>query len=142
MRFMMIVKLPESIQSGPPNPAELEAMGRYNDELRSAGVLLDLNGLTPPAEGARVKFHGASRTVTDGPYTETKELVAGYWVIQVRSKEEAIAWAKRIPFSTSVHPGEQVEVEVRRIAELDELPVTPERRAAAKSASERGNETR
>lgn len=117
MRFMMIVKLPESVQTSAHDPAQMDAMGRYNDELRAAGVLLDLNGLTPPAEGARVKFDGPSRTVIDGPYTETKELVAGYWVIQVRSKEEALAWAKRIPFSTGVHPGEQVEVEVRRIAE-------------------------
>lgn len=129
MRFMMIVKPPE--YPGTPDPAELEAMGRYNDELRRAGVLLDLNGLAPTAQGARVRFAGTKRTVIDGPFTEAKEVIGGYWIIQVRSKAEAVEWAKRIPFSTEVHPGDHVEVEIRQIMELDDLPgVSPERLAA------------
>ena len=119
MRFMMIVKPPP--YDAHPDPKELAAMGRYNDELRRAGVLLDLNGLEPPAKGARVKFSGAKRTVVDGPFSESKELIGGYWIIQVRSKEEALEWAKRIPFGTEVHPGGDVEVELRQIAEI-ELP--------------------
>jgi hypothetical protein len=130
MRFMMIVKPPA--YTGMPDPEQLAAMGRYNDELRRAGVLLELNGLAPTTQGARVKFSGTKRTVVDGPFAETKELIGGYWIIQVRSKEEAVEWAKRIPFSTEVHPGEEVEVEIRQIMELEDLPVSPERVAAKK----------
>jgi len=119
MRFMMIVKPPA--YTGLPDPAQFEAMGRYNDELLRAGVLLDLNGLAPTAQGVRVQFSGSKRTVIDGPFAEAKELIGGYWLIQVRSKEEAVEWAKRIPFSTEVHPGEHVEVEIRQILELEDL---------------------
>jgi hypothetical protein len=124
MRFMMIVKA--AAYTGQPDPAEFEAMGRYNDELQRAGVLLDLNGLAPPAQGVRVQFSGATRTVLDAPFAEAKELVGGYWIIQVRSKEDAVEWARRIPFSTEVHPGERVEVEIRRILEIEDLPVSAE----------------
>ena len=96
-------------------------MGRYNDELRRAGVLLEVNGLAPTAEGAKVKFDGTKRTVIDGPFSEAKEVIGGYLVIQVRSKEEALEWAKRMPFGTEVHPGHEVEVELRRIVEPSEL---------------------
>jgi hypothetical protein len=130
MRFMMIVKPPA--YTGLPDPAQLEAMGRYNDELLRAGVLLDLNGLAPTTQGVRVQFSGTKRTVIDGPFAEAKEVIGGYWIIQVRSKEEAVEWAKRIPFSTEVHPGEQIEVEIRQIMELEDLPVSPERVAAKK----------
>ena len=82
MRFMMIVKPPA--YTGLPDPAQFEAMGRYNDELQRAGVLLDLNGLAPTAQGVRVQFSGAKRTVIDGPFAESKELIGGYWIIQVR----------------------------------------------------------
>jgi hypothetical protein len=119
MRFMMIVK--------PPT-----AMGRYNAELARAGVLLELNGLESTSRGTRVTFSGSKRTVVDGPFSEAKEMIGGYWIIQVRSKEEAVEWAKRIPFSTEVHPGEDVEVEIRRIVEIEELPVSPEQIAAKK----------
>jgi hypothetical protein len=122
MRFMMIVKPPIPAYTGLPDPKEFAAMGRYNDELRRAGVLLDLNGLTPTAQGAKVKFNAAKRTVIDGPFSEAKEVIGGYWIIQVRSKEEAIEWATRIPFGTEVHPGQEVEVEVRQIWELEDLP--------------------
>lgn len=128
MRFMMIVKPPTNVEQSPPNPKEWDAMGRYNEELQRAGVLRELNGLAPSAKGAKVKFNGAKRTVSDGPFTEAKELIGGYWIIEVPSREEAIAWAKRIPFSTEVHPGLEIEVEIRQIMELDDLP--PERAAA------------
>ena len=121
MRFRMIVKPPNSAYAGPPKREELEAMGRYNDELRRAGVLLDLNGLASTAEGLKVKFRGAKRTVIDGPFSEAKEVIGGYWIIQVRSKEEALEWAKRIPFGTECHPGDEVEVELRRIVDPSEL---------------------
>jgi hypothetical protein len=121
MRFMMIVKAPASAYNGVPDKQELHAMGRYNEELKRAGVLLEVNGLAPTAEGAKVKFGGTKRTVIDGPFSEAKEVIAGYWVIQVRSKEEALEWAKRIPFSTEVHPGQEVEVELRRITEPGDL---------------------
>jgi len=116
MRFMMIVKPPA--YTGKPDPEQMAAMGRYNDELRRAGVLLDLNGLEPTDKGAKVRFSGAKRTVIDGPFSEAKEVIGGYWIIQVRSKEEAIEWAKRIPFGTEVHPGQDVEVELRQVFEL------------------------
>jgi hypothetical protein len=121
MRFMMIVKPPASAYQGPLIRKELEAMGRYNDELKRAGVLLDLNGLASTEDGAKVKFVGTKRTVIDGPFSEAKEVIGGYWIIQVRSKEEALEWAKRIPFGTEVHPGQEVEVELRRITEPSDL---------------------
>jgi hypothetical protein len=117
MRFMMIVKPPA--YTGHPDPEQMAAMGRYNEELQRAGVLLDLNGLESTAKGARVKFKDTKRTVIDGPFGEAKEVIGGYWIIQVRSKEEAIEWAKRIPFSTEVHPGDDVEVEIRQIMEFE-----------------------
>jgi hypothetical protein len=116
MRFMMIVKPPPYSEPA-PDSKEFAAMGRYNDELRRAGVLLDLHGLEPMAKGATVKFDGEKRVVIDGPFAETKELIGGYWIIQVGSKEEALEWAKRIPFGTEVHPGQHVEVELRQIWE-------------------------
>jgi hypothetical protein len=121
MRFMMIVKPPVAAYTNPPAQHEFAAMGRYNDELRRAGVLLDLNGLAATEAGAKVKFNGDKRTVIDGPFTDAKEVIGGYWIIQAHSKVEALEWAKRIPFSTEVHPGEEVEVEIRQIHELDEL---------------------
>src|SRR5438309_2480510 len=98
MRFMMIVKATSESEAGVmPDETILSAMGKYNEELSKAGVLLDLSGLQPSAKGARIKFSGGKRTVIDGPFTEAKELIAGYWLIQVKSKEEAIEWAKRAP---------------------------------------------
>src|ERR1700726_4401301 len=99
MRFMMIVKASKDSEAGVmPSEELLSAMGKYNEELMKAGVLLDLSGLQPSSKGARVKFSsGGKRTVTDGPFTETKELIAGYWIIQLKSREEAVEWAKRAP---------------------------------------------
>lgn len=122
MRFMMIVKPPASAYDAVPDKKEFEAMDRYNEELKRAGVLIDLHGLAPTAEGAKVKFVGTRRTVIDGPFSEAKEVIGGYWIIQVRSKEEALEWAKRIPFGTEVHRGQEVEVELRRIMEPGDFP--------------------
>ncbi|HEX6445280.1 MAG TPA: YciI family protein [Streptosporangiales bacterium] len=99
MRFMVLVKANDDSEAGVlPSAAELEAMSRYNEELVKAGVMLDGDGLRPSSYGARVRFEGGKTTVIDGPFTETKELVAGYWIWQVKSKEEALEWLKRAPF--------------------------------------------
>jgi hypothetical protein len=113
---MMIVKANEASEAGVlPTEAHLAAMGKYNEELQKAGALLDLSGLKPSSAGARVRFGDGKRTVIDGPFTEAKELVAGYWVIQVKSKEEAIEWAKRIPAEAC----EVGEVELRPLYEME-----------------------
>ena len=123
MRCMMIVKANEKSEAGEmPTEAHWKAMGKYNDELRKAGVLLDLSGLRPSSDGVRVRFGGGKRTVIDGPVAETKELIAGYWIIQVKSREEAIEWAKRIPAEIC----EIAEVEVRPFYEVDEVRVAVE----------------
>src|SRR5580698_3984594 len=99
MRFMMIVKASKDSESGKmPSEELLAAMGKYNEELMKAGVLVDLAGLQSSSKGARIKFSGGNRTVIDGPFAETKELIAGYWLIKANSREEVIAWAKRVPF--------------------------------------------
>ena len=123
MRFMMIVKATKDSEAGAmPDEKILAAMGKYNEDLTRAGVLLDGSGLTPSSQGARVRFSaGGKRAVIDGPFTEAKELVAGYWLIQVKSKEEAIEWAKRIPFEPDPRPGAEPEIELRRLFELDDF---------------------
>jgi hypothetical protein len=112
MRFMVIVKATKDSEAGVmPSQELLEAMGRYNEELVKAGVLLAGEGLHPSSRGARVRFDGTKRTVIDGPFAETKELIAGFWILQVRSLEEAIEWVKRMP---NPH-NEQSEVEIRQV---------------------------
>ena len=107
MRFMMIVKASRESEAGAmPEEKNLANMARYNEELVKAGVMLDGAGLKPSSDGARVRYSGDKRTVIDGPFAESKELIAGFWVIQVKSKEEAVEWAKRVPF-------EDGEVELR-----------------------------
>src|SRR5262245_16499558 len=99
MRFMMLLKADKNTEAGVlPTAKELETMGKYNEELMKAGVMLDGAGLQPSSKGAKVTFRGGKPQVTDGPFAETKELIAGYWMINVKSKEEAIEWAKRVPF--------------------------------------------
>ena len=124
MRFMMLVRADENTEAGVMPSAELvEAMGRYNEELVKAGVLLAADGLHPSSKGALVSFGGGRPTVTDGPFAEAKELIAGFWILQVKSKEEAVEWAKRVPF------GEGGAVELRQVFEASEFPeesVTPE----------------
>ena len=120
MRFMMIVKANKDTEAGVmPDEKLLAAMMKYNEELAKAGALLDLSGLQPSSKGARIKFSGGKRTVIDGPFAETKELIAGYWLIQVKSKEEAIEWAKRCP---NPH-GEAAEgeIELRPLFELEDF---------------------
>lgn len=119
MRFMMIVKATKDSEAGKmPSEKLLAAMAKYNEELMKAGVLVDLNGLQPSSKGARVKFSGGKRTVTDGPFAETKELIGGYWLINVKSKEAAIEWAKRVPFDPQ-YDAPQGEIEIRQVFELD-----------------------
>jgi hypothetical protein len=127
MKFMMIVKATKESEAGAmPDEKILAAMARYNEELTRAGVLLDLAGLAASSQGARVRFSaGGQRTVVDGPFTEAKELIAGYWVIQVKSREEALEWAKRIPFEPDPRTGIEPEVELRRLHELDDFAPGP-----------------
>src|SRR5438128_4924693 len=125
MRFMILVKANKDSEAGVlPDEKILTAMGKFNQQLEKAGVLLAGEGLQASSKGARVKFSGGKRTVTDGPFTETKELVAGFWVWQVKSKEEAIEWVKRAPF------GDGAEIEIRQVFEMDDFGAefTPELR--------------
>ena len=115
MRFMMIMRPNIADESWAPTPEAIASMSKYNDELQRAGVLLTLDGLTPPSEGARVRFSGGRATVTDGPFTETKEMIGGYWLIQVSSQDEAIQWATRCPAAD----GDVIEV--RRVYEPDDF---------------------
>jgi len=126
MRFMVIVKAtPETEKEGAlPDPQLLLEMGKYNEELSKAGVLLALDGLHPSSKGARVKFSGKSRTVIDGPFTEAKELIAGFSILQVKSLEEAIEWVKRAP---NCNPAGDSEVEIRQVFEMEDFaPVLSE----------------
>lgn len=126
MRFMILVKASPDSEAGVLPSAELlEAMGRYNEELVKAGVLLAGEGLHPSSRGVRVRFEGDRRTVVDGPFAETKELVAGFWLIQVKSKEEAIEWVKRAP---NPMPGTVAEIEIRQVFEAEDFG--PELQAA------------
>lgn len=114
MRFMMIVKADKTTESGVlPDPAAMAAMGKYNDELMKAGVFREAAGLKPSSAGARVTRQDGRLVVTDGPFAETKEIIGGYWVIDVASKAEAIEWARRIPFEYIPGNGRVPEVEIR-----------------------------
>jgi hypothetical protein len=120
MRFMMIVKANKDTEAGVmPKEELLAAMVKYNEELVKAGVLLDGTGLQPSSKGARIKFSGGKRTVIDGPFTESKELIAGYWLIKVKSKQEAIEWAKRAPAPHG--EGKDGEIELRQLFELEDF---------------------
>jgi len=129
MRFMVLVKADQNSEAGVlPDEKLLTEMGKYNEELAKAGVLLAAEGLNPSSKGARVKFAGGKRTVIDGPFTETKELVAGFWLWQVRSMEEAIEWLKRCPNPTGV----EAEIEIRQVFEAADFgpAFTPELKGA------------
>src|SRR2546425_10787842 len=118
MRFMILVKATKNSEAGVlPDEKLLTAMGKYNEELAKAGVLLAAEGLQPSSKGARVKFSGTKRTVIDGPFTEAKELIAGFWLIQVKSKQEATEWVKRCP---NPFEGES-EIEIRQVFEADDF---------------------
>ena len=127
MRFMVIVKATRESEAGAePDLQILEAMGKYNAELVKAGVMLAGEGLHPSSKGARVQFNGAERTVLDGPFAETKELIAGFWLWEVRSMEEAIEWVKRCPNPLEV----EAEIEIRQVFEAEDFGdnLTPELR--------------
>jgi hypothetical protein len=122
MRFMVLVKASKNSEAGVlPDAKGLAEMGKFNEELIKAGVLLDAAGLQASSKGARVRFSGDKRTVIDGPFAETKELIAGYWMFQVKSLEEAIEWVKRCP---SPHP-EETEIEIRQVFEPGDFPDIP-----------------
>ena len=131
MRFMMLV-IPKGYESAKPDAMpdaeQVRAMMKYNESLAEAGVLLSLDGLLPPAAGSRVRFSGGKPSVTDGPFAEAKECVGGYWMIQVKSKEEAIEWAKRAPM------GDDELIEIRQVQEMENFP--PDVQAAAAGLDE------
>jgi hypothetical protein len=129
MRVMVMVKATKNSETGVmPSEELITAMGKYNEELVKAGIMLAGDGLHPSAKGKRIQFSGSKRTVVDGPFTETKELIAGYWLWQVRSMEEAVEWARRCP---NPMPGEDSELEIRPLLEADDFgpEFTPELRA-------------
>jgi hypothetical protein len=120
MRYMIVVKATKDTEAGKmPEETMFQAMATYHEELAKAGVLLDASGLQPTSKGWRIRYSGNKRTVVDGPFTEAKELIAGYTLIQVKSPEEALEWSKRFP--NPVGEGADAEIEVRRVYELDEL---------------------
>jgi hypothetical protein len=128
VRFMIIIKADKNTEAGAvPDEKLLTEMGKFNEELVKAGVMLAGEGLHPSSKGARVRFSGDKRTVVDGPFAETKELIAGYWLWQVKSKDEAIEWVKRCPNPT----GAETEVEIRQVFEAEDFGAefTPELRA-------------
>ncbi len=127
MRFMVLVKEDEDSEAGVmPSAEQLTEMGKFNDELVKAGVMLAGEGLHPSSKGVRVRFSGKERTVIDGPFAETKELIAGFWLLQVKSRDEAIEWIKRAPFDGGT------EIEIRQVFEAEDFGAefTPEERAA------------
>ncbi|TLY38931.1 MAG: YciI family protein [Nitrospirae bacterium] len=128
MRFMILVKATKNSEAGVlPSQELLTAMMKYNEELTNAGIMLAGEGLQPSSKGARVRFDGAKRTVIDGPFAETKELVAGFWLWQCKSREDAIEWVKRCP---NPFPGRESEIEIRQVFEADDFGAefTPELR--------------
>jgi hypothetical protein len=129
MRFMILIKADKNSEAGVmPSEQLLADMGKFNEELVNAGIMLAGEGLHPSSKGARVRFSGSKRTVIDGPFAETKELIAGFWLWQVKSKEEALEWVKRMP---NPMPGTETEVEIRQVFEADDFgpELTPELRA-------------
>ena len=129
MRFMVLIKADKNSEAGVlPDEKLLREMGNYNDELVKAGVMLAGEGLQPSSKGARVRFSGDKRTVVDGPFAETKELLAGFWIFKVNSLQEAIDWVKRAP---NPFPGTESEIEIRQVFELEDFgeELTPELRA-------------
>ena len=138
MRFMMLM-IPKGYENAAPGTVPdakaVAAMMKYNEELQKAGVLLTLDGLHPPSMGARVSFHGGKPKVTDGPFTEAKEVLGGYWMIQVKSRAEAIAWASRCP------AGDNEVIEVRQVQEMTDFPADVQQAAAgfAEMQNQAGN---
>jgi hypothetical protein len=138
MRFMMMIKASKDPVPGKTPPKEaFEEMSKFNEQIAKAGILLDMGGLQSSSKGAKIKFSGGKKTVVDGPFTESKELVLGYWIVEVKSREEAIEWAKRAPV---VHGAdEEAEIEVRQFFEIEDFPET-ERVVAAKNAGQKAGD--
>lgn len=121
MRFMIIVRATRNTEQGVmPEPSLIAEMAAYHEELAKAGVLVDASGLQPSAKGWRIRYDGSNRTVVDGPFVETKELIAGYTIIQVKSREEALDWTRRFPNPAT--DGDRAEIEVRQLYDLDDFP--------------------
>ncbi|HET6764028.1 MAG TPA: YciI family protein [Longimicrobiaceae bacterium] len=138
MRFMVLVKATAQSEAGEmPSTELLEAMGKFNEELVNAGVMLAGEGLHPSSKGARIRFGGDKPVVIDGPFAETKELIAGFWMIQVKSREEAIEWMKRCP---NPMPGQESEIEIRQVMSPEDFgdALTPELREAEEELRRRG----
>ena len=139
MRVMMMIKMSKDREPGKlPSKEAFEEMGKFNEQIAKAGILLDMGGLKPTAQGAKIKFlPGGKKTVIDGPFTETKELLVGYWVLQVKTMEEAIEWAKRAPLQHG--PDDECEIEVRQFFEIEDLPETDAVVAAKKAGKKAGD---
>lgn len=127
MRVMMMLRADRNTETGvPPTAEHMAAMGQLIEDMAKAGVLVAADGLQPSARGKRMKFAGGRITsITDGPFAETKELIAGYWIINVKSKAEAIEWAKKIPFKQLPNAGREPEVELRQFFEIEDFPNAP-----------------
>lgn len=126
MRFMLLLKADKKTEAGElPSAKELETMGKFNEEMVKAGVLIDGAGLQASSKGAKVNFRNGKAQVTDGPFAETKELLAGYWMINVKSKAEAIEWARRVPFHMLPDSGDGPEIEIRQMFEIEDFPDIP-----------------
>jgi hypothetical protein len=141
MRFMIIIKASQDSEAGiMPSTELLTAMGNFNEELAKAGILLAGEGLQPSSKGARVRFSGDKRTVIDGPFAETKELIAGFWLWQVKSREEAIEWVKRCP---NPMPGTEAEIEIRQVFEMEDFgaELTPQLREQEERAFGQGKKS-
>ena len=137
MKVMLFGKATTQTEtSQPPTEEALVAMQKFNEELEQAGVLLALGGLTPSSRGVRVRYSGSKRTVIDGPFTETKELIAGYMLLEVKTLAEAVDWAKRAPFGIGVHDGEEAEVEIRPLFDPSDFDVPGEAEERAKRQGE------
>jgi hypothetical protein len=138
MKVMMFVKATKQTEGGqkPTNEA-LVAMHKFNEDLQKAGVLLDLAGLTPTSRGVRVHYSGSKRTMIDGPFAESKEVIAGYWLIEVKTLAEAVEWAKRAPFGLGVQGGEEPEVELRPLFDPADFDVPGEAEERAKQRGEK-----
>ena len=139
MRFMVMVKATKNSEAGfMPSEQLLTEMGKYNEELAKAGIMLSGDGLQPSSKGARVRFSGKNRSVVDGPFAETKELVAGFWIWQCKSLQEAIEWVKRCP---NPMPGEDSDIEIRQLFEAEDFAenFTPEARERAQRVYEQVN---
>jgi hypothetical protein len=139
MRFMMMIKMSKHPVPGKmPNKEAFEVMGKYNEQLAKSGVLLDMGGLQPTAKGAKIKFsEGGKKTVVDGPFAESKELIVGYWIIQTKSLEEAIEWAKRAPLQHG--SDDDCEIEIRQFFEIEDLPETDRVKAAKEAGKQAGD---